>query len=41
MRLRGLPFEVTEDEIYSFFDGYGPVVGSLKFKVNENGRRSG
>lgn len=41
MKLRGLPFWATDDEIYEFLDGYNVVSNSLKYKYDENGRKSG
>jgi hypothetical protein len=39
--LRGLPFRATDDEIYEFLEGYGVRLGSLKFKLDDTGRKSG
>lgn len=41
VRLRGLPFKATEVEICEFFEGYNITPGSIKFKVDDGGRRSG
>lgn len=32
---------MTEEQIAEFFEGYNMVEGSLKFHVNEEGRKSG
>jgi len=32
---------VTEEQIAEFFEGYNMVEGSLKFHMNEEGRKSG
>lgn len=41
LRLRGLPFRVPDEDVYDFLAGYNVVPGSLKFKFDENGRKSG
>lgn len=35
------PWRVTEEQFEEFFDGYNMVPGSVKFHMNEEGRRSG
>lgn len=41
VRLRGLPFDVTEREIAQFFSAYRLVEGSVKIGENANGQRTG
>jgi len=39
--MRGLPFRATDDEVISFFAGYDVITSSLKYKLDESGRKSG
>jgi RNA recognition motif-containing protein len=39
--MRGVPFKATDEEILEFFAGYDIIRSSLKFKLDEAGRRSG
>lgn len=41
IRMRGLPFKATDDEIENFFTGYNIIPNSIKYKLDENGRKSG
>ena len=41
MRLRGLPFQVTADQIAKFFQDIKPLPGSIKIGTNRNGERTG
>ena len=41
LRMQGLPFRATEEEIAEFFDGFNLVSGSVKFQMNEEGRKTG
>jgi RNA recognition motif-containing protein len=41
LRLGNWPWRVTEEQIAEFLDGYNFVEGSLKFHMNEEGRKSG
>jgi len=39
--MRGLPFRATDEDIISFFTGYDLIPTSIKYKLDENGRKSG
>ena len=41
LRMRGLPFKVTDEEIIDFFSGYQLIKNSIKYKLDEAGRKSG
>ena len=41
MRLRGLPFDVTEKDIAQFFVSYQIKDASIKIGVNASGQRTG
>jgi|APGre2960657404_1045060.scaffolds.fasta_scaffold255815_1 RNA recognition motif-containing protein len=42
LRITGCSFKATEDDVAGFFDGYGCVAGSVKFKMDpETGRKKG
>jgi len=41
IRMRGLPYEVTYDEISDFFKGYDAIDESVTFGYNSSGRLSG
>lgn len=41
LRLCNWPWRVTEEQIAEFFEGYNMIEGSLKFHMNEEGRKSG
>lgn len=41
LRCRNWPWRASEEEFYEFFAGYNPVEGSLKFQVNEEGKKMG
>ncbi|CAI2379503.1 unnamed protein product [Moneuplotes crassus] len=39
--MRGIPFNITEEEIYKFFESYNYLKGSLIIGVDRNNRRTG
>lgn len=42
LRITGCSFKASEDDVAGFFDGYGLVAGSVKFKMDpETGRKKG
>jgi len=41
MRMRGLPFQATEDDINVFFADYKLASDSIKFGMSADGRKSG
>lgn len=41
LTLKGLPFKATEEDIAAFFEGYNMVSGSIKYQMNEDGRKTG
>lgn len=41
LRLQGLPFRATEEEIAEFFEDFNMVSGSVKFQLNEEQRKTG
>ncbi len=41
IRMRGLPFDVTEKEIFDFFAAYNVSPGAIKIGVNAAGQRTG
>ena len=41
IKLRGLPFSVTEDEIIHFFHGYNSIESSIKIGRYANGKLTG
>ena len=41
LKLRGLPWQVTEDDVINFFDGYKLVEGSVKIERGEDDRITG
>jgi len=41
LRMRGLPFSSTKDEIFKFFDGYNPVPDSIVLTYRSDGRATG
>jgi hypothetical protein len=41
LKMRGLPFAATADEIHQFFEGLGMIPDSVKFACFEDGRRTG
>lgn len=41
LTLKGVPWKATEEDIIAFFDGYNMVSGSLKWQVNEEGKKTG
>ena len=41
MRLRGLPFSIQINDIYSFFNGYKLIQNSIKLGRNEDGKMTG
>jgi RNA recognition motif-containing protein len=41
LTLKGLPFKATEEDIAAFFEGYNMVPGSIKYQMNEEGRKTG
>jgi RNA recognition motif-containing protein len=41
LKFKGLPFEVTTEEIVSFFDGYKLVPDTIKIQRGDNDRPTG
>ena len=41
LRMRGLPFDVTENEILEFFNGFDVVPGSIIIGEKSQGNRTG
>ena len=41
LRMRGLPFSSTKEDIYSFFSGYNPVQESIVLTYRNDGRATG
>lgn len=41
LRMRGLPFSSTKDDIFKFFDGYNPVQESIVLTYRSDGRATG
>lgn len=41
LKLRGLPYQVTTDDIRIFFAGYNAVDSSIKIGMNPDGRKTG
>jgi len=41
LRMQGLPFKATDEDIAEFFEGYNMVPGSIKYQQNEEGRKTG
>lgn len=41
LRMRGLPFSATKDDIYKFFNGYNPVQESIVLTYRNDGRATG
>ena len=41
LRVGNWPWRITEEEMSAFFEAYNVVPGSVKFHMNEEGRRSG
>ncbi len=41
LTLKGLPWKATEEDIAQFFDGYNYIPESLKWQVNEEGKKTG
>ncbi len=41
LRLQGLPFKATDEDVAAFFEGYNMVPDSLKYQMNEEGRKTG
>lgn len=39
--MRGLPFRATDDEVVEFFAGYNAISTSIKYKFDDQGRKSG
>lgn len=39
--MRGLPFRATDDEVVDFFAGYNIIPTSIKYKYDDQGRKSG
>lgn len=39
--MRGLPFRATDDEVIEFFAGYNIIPTSIKYKYDDQGRKSG
>jgi RNA recognition motif. (a.k.a. RRM, RBD, or RNP domain) len=41
LRMRGLPFSATKDDIFNFFNGYNPVQESIVLTYRNDGRATG
>ena len=41
LRMRGLPFSSTRDDIFKFFDGYNPIPDSIVLTYRSDGRATG
>lgn len=41
LRMQGLPFKASDEDIEEFFAGFNMVAGSLKYQMNEDGRKTG
>jgi len=41
LRMRGLPFSATKDEIFVFFEGYNPIQDSIVLTYRNDGRATG
>ena len=41
VKLRGMPFQVIEEDIVGFFDGYQMVPGSIKIEKGDGDRITG
>lgn len=41
LRMRGLPFSATKDDIFKFFSGYNPVQESVVLTYRNDGRATG
>jgi heterogeneous nuclear ribonucleoprotein F/H len=41
LKMRGLPFRATDDEVVDFFAGYNIIPTSIKYKYDDQGRKSG
>ena len=41
LRMRGLPFSATKDDIFKFFESYNPVVDSVVLTYRSDGRATG
>lgn len=39
LRMQGLPFKATDEDIEEFFSGYNMVAGSVKYQMNEETER--
>ena len=41
LRMRGLPFSSTKEEIFVFFEGYNPIQDSIVLTYRNDGRATG
>ena len=41
VRMRGLPFDVTEKDVFDFFSSYNMLPGAIKIGTNISGQRTG
>ena len=41
LKLRGFPWQVTDDDVINFFDGYKLVEGSIKIERGDDDRITG
>lgn len=41
LRMRGLPFSATKEEIFAFFEGYNPIQESIVLTYRNDGRATG
>jgi heterogeneous nuclear ribonucleoprotein F/H len=41
LRMRGLPFSATKEEIFTFFEGYNPIQESIVLTYRNDGRATG